>query len=736
MIYELLVAVPRPFRTLLTYAANSSIAPGSRVSVPLGNTQTIGIVISSSSGKAHQQSSSDMPLTYVIKHINRLIDDEPLLDNHLIDFLRWSCSYYHHPPGEVFFAALPTHLKGERQLPKPTYWKAIPDSSAREKLQRAKKQEAMYHWLVTIEKPVTPDEIHQQFGQGWQSYLKGLTEKGFAETCEPSPIIKDNSKAVADTLELTDEQTTCLARCTEWATEEKPQPILLHGVTGSGKTEIYLRLINFTLQQDRQILVLVPEIGLTPQLQQRFRHFFPQRTIVSMHSALNDTERLDAWMQSRNQQADIIIGTRSSVFVPCPKLGLIVIDEEHDLSFKQQEGFRYHGRDLAIKRAHMLNIPVLMGSATPAMESLHNADRGRYHYIRLNKRPGKARQPTMTVQDTRGYQLQAGLSEQTLQALRTTLERNEQAMVFINRRGFAPVLMCPSCGWQAQCPECSSNMTFHTRGSRLICHHCGTDRMADNHCPDCRGQQLTTQGQGTERIELMLQQHFRDTDVLRIDRDSTSRKGELQRHLDIVHNTERLLLVGTQMLAKGHDFPNLTLVVILDIDQALMSSEYHALERFGQLLTQVAGRAGRGNKSGQVILQTTQPEHPVLLTLLQHGYHPFARQILEERQRWTYPPFGYQALIRASAKDMEAALDTLTSIRNIMQAQSTDIILMGPIPAPMEKRAGRYRAQLLVQAKNRQLRHNNLKQLTLNEKNILNKRGVRWSIDIDPVELS
>ncbi len=327
---------------------------------------------------------------------------------------------------------------------------------------------------------------------------------------------------------------------------------------------------------------------------------------------------------------------------------------------------------------------MLLGSATPALESLHNADQGRYHYIRLNKRPGTTRPPELELQDVRGLQLQAGLSEQSLQALRQTLQRNEQAMVFINRRGFAPVLLCTACGWQAQCPSCSSNMTFHTRGSRLICHHCGTERLADQHCPDCHNSQLSTQGQGTERIELMLRQHFRDT----------------QRQLETVHNTERLILVGTQMLAKGHDFPNLTLVVILDIDQALLSAEYHAQERFGQLLTQVAGRAGRSHKSGRVILQTTQPQHPALLTLLQHGYLPFAHQLLEERRRWQYPP------------------------------------LMGPVPAPLEKRAGKYRAQLLIQAANRKTRYICLQQLTRQEKNFTVNRHVRWSIDIDPVELS
>ncbi|MEZ5535115.1 MAG: primosomal protein N' [Thiolinea sp.] len=733
MTHELLVAVARPFRTLLTYSAEQAVQPGCRVSVPLGNTQTTGIVIITSD----TTDSTDKSKSYVIKPVYKLIDEEPLFDQHLLDLLHWAWRYYHHPPGEVVTTALPVLLRGERRLPQPVYWQVCADAEWQLKLKRAPRQQEVYQWLLQQGKPVASEAILQKFGSGWHTYMQGLSDKELAEiTDRPKEHSHDIVNEVAVQLTLTAEQNTCLQQCLEWSQAEKPTPILLHGVTGSGKTEIYLRLISTVLAQGRQVLVLVPEIGLTPQLTQRFQAFFPQHNIVSLHSALNDSERLDAWLQARNQSAHIIIGTRSSVFVPCPGLGLIVIDEEHDLSFKQQEGFRYHGRDLAIKRAQMLGIPVLLGSATPALETLYNADQGRYHYVRLNQRPGTVKPPSLILQDIRGFQLRAGLSEQSLQALRQTLERNEQAMVFINRRGFAPVLLCPACGWQAQCPSCSSNMTFHTRGSRLICHHCSTERLADTHCPDCHSRQLTTQGQGTERIELMLREHFRDTDVLRIDRDSTSRKGELQRQLNIVHSTERLLLVGTQMLAKGHDFPNLTLVVILDIDQALLSAEYHALERFGQLLTQVAGRAGRSSKAGQVILQTTQPEHPVLLTLLQHGYHPFARQLLEERRRWHYPPFGYQALIRATAKDMDAALDTLADIRSIMLQYATDVTLMGPVPAPMEKRAGKYRAQLLVQAKDRKARHNCLKYLTQQEKNISNKRGVRWSIDIDPVELS
>ncbi|PIE00987.1 MAG: primosomal protein N' [Thiothrix nivea] len=734
MSYQLLVAVPRPFYTLLTYTAQDALAPGCRVTVPLGKTETTGLVISSHSCAA---SPPEQETPYVIKAIRQPIDHKALADQHLLDFLQWAWRYYHHPPGEVVFAALPVLLRGERQVPQTQYWQAITDSTAETKLKRAPRQQECYQWLSAQPHPVTAARILQQFGSGWQSYLQGLQDKQLVSvSTEPPRRSTDNATTATNTLTLTEEQNHCLQQCRAWSQADKPVPILLHGVTGSGKTEIYLRLIADCLQQDKQVLVLVPEIGLTPQLLQRFQAFFPQQTIVALHSALNDLERLDAWLQARNQQATIMIGTRSSVFVPCPRLGLIVVDEEHDLSFKQQEGFRYHGRDLAIKRAQLLNIPVLLGSATPALESLHNADQGRYHYIRLNKRPGTTRPPELELQDVRGLQLQAGLSEQSLQALRQTLQRNEQAMVFINRRGFAPVLLCTACGWQAQCPSCSSNMTFHTRGSRLICHHCGTERLADQHCPDCHNSQLSTQGQGTERIELMLRQHFRDTEVLRIDRDSTRRKGALQRQLETVHNTERLILVGTQMLAKGHDFPNLTLVVILDIDQALLSAEYHAQERFGQLLTQVAGRAGRSYKSGRVILQTTQPQHPALLTLLQHGYLPFAHQLLEERRRWQYPPFGYQALIRATGKDLDSTLDTLANIRSFLLQQAVDITLMGPVPAPLEKRAGKYRAQLLIQAANRKTRYICLQQLTRQEKNFTVNRHVRWSIDIDPVELS
>ena len=727
---RLLIAVPRPLRTLLTYTypATAQITLGCRVAVPLGHGRSIGLVI------ALAENAASTP--YQLKPIQALLDQEPLLDAHLLEFLQWAARYYHHAIGEVIFSAIPNALRAGRPLPQVLTWQAIPTPDAAAQLKRAKRQAELYQWLSQQTEPSSAQAIHTQLGASWRPILAALVDKGLvAENLSPTRIQRSSLGKLTPKLVLSEQQQACLLQCETWMQASTLQPILLQGVTGSGKTEIYLRLIETYLARGQQTLILVPEIGLTPQLVQRFSDHFPEQQISCLHSGLNDTERLQAWMDARSGQADIVIGTRSAVFTAFADLGLIIIDEEHDTSFKQQEGFRYHGRDLAIKRAQMLNIPILLGTATPALETLQNADQGRYHYLRLEQRPGKARPPSLEVQDIRGQHLHSGLSKLSLQAIQRSLERNEQAMLFINRRGFAPMLLCPACGWLAHCPACSANMTYHARKNRIICHHCGADERAEAACPACQNPQLITQGQGTERIELVLQQYFPEPPVVRIDRDTTSRKGSLERHLETVRNTERLLLVGTQMLAKGHDFPNLTLVVILDVDAALLSSEYHALERFGQLLIQVAGRSGRSDKAGHVILQTTQPQHPKLLTLLHTGYLAFARQLIEERKQWQFPPFSYQALIRAEAAEMEQALHYLEQLRLNIPAQA-GVLLMGPVPAPLEKRAERYRAQLLIQAENRQLRHLCLNYLTNQEKNSPNQKSLRWSIDIDPVELS
>lgn len=673
------VAVPRPLRTTLTYGiANEHIpAIGARVIVPLGKQLSTGLVLKVESRPPNPDEN------FELKPVQQILDETPLPDPSWLELLDWAARYYHYPIGEALFSALPVTLR----KPKPLSARmqkllAIPDANP------------------------------------------------------PSPPAGERLGMGGNLLALSDEQQLCLHTIQQWNQSDNPRPTLLHGITGSGKTEIYLRLITPLLTAGRQALVVVPEIGLTPQLLERFTRFFPGANIVCLHSALSDGERLKAWLLARSGQANIIIGTRSAIFTPAPQLGLIIVDEEHDTSLKQQEGFRYHGRDLAVKRAQMLHIPVVLGTATPSLESLYNVQAGRYHHTRLQQRPGVAKPPSLQIQDCRPFALEAGLTPPSLQAIRTTLQRGEQVMVFLNRRGFAPALFCPSCGWQASCHHCSVNMTWHARRNRLVCHHCGAEQATPDECPSCHNPKLTTQGQGTERLELVLQNTFPEFPVVRIDRDSTSRKGALEDKLATVRSNAPLILVGTQMLAKGHDFPNLTLVIILDIDQSLLSTDYRALEKLGQLLVQVAGRAGRAEKPGQVILQTSQPQHPLLHQLVGHGYTPFARQLLEERKRWHFPPFGYHALIRASASSMEKATKLLDHISQQLADSGFDIQRLGPVPAPLEKRANRYRAQLLLGSRQRASLHNAVRFIFANETKLPGRSSVRWSIDMDPMDFT
>lgn len=667
------VAIPRPLFSLFSY------------SLPAGMTAVIGGRVSVPFGQQpsiglviaiHEQDPDEM--SYTLKPVMECIDQQPMVDASVLALLQWAARYYHHPIGEVVFTALPVALR----KPKPLSTRL-------------------------------------------QKKLNALKVTTIAHT-PPSP------------LQLTADQQICLAELQAWLKKKKPKPTLLQGVTGSGKTEIYVRLIEPVLAQGKQVLVLVPEIGLTPQLVTRLTHYFGETGLVSLHSALTDGERLSVWLQAMQGQARIVIGTRSAIFTPMPHLGLIIIDEEHDASLKQQEGLRYHGRDLAIKRAQLLTIPILLGTATPSLESLYNAQRGRFSYARLTQRPHAIRKPRLQLQDSRGLALQAGLSALSLKVIKRTLERGEQVMIFLNRRGFAPTLYCPACGWQATCEHCSVNMTWHARRNRLLCHHCSAEQATPLLCPHCHSEQLTTQGQGTERLEIVLQNHFSEYEVIRFDRDATQVKGALADKLDKVRSNEPLMLVGTQMLAKGHDFPNLTLVVIVDIDQALFSTDYRALERLGQLVVQVAGRAGRAQKAGQVILQTSQPENALLQQLISQGYTAFAQQLLELRRRWGYPPFGYHALIRASsAQSMEKVLAWLEQVNQLLADLNLPVVQrLGPVPAPIEKRANRYRAQLLLGSTQRPALHQTLQYLQQHEKTLPGRAGIRWSMDVDPIDFN
>jgi len=487
------------------------------------------------------------------------------------------------------------------------------------------------------------------------------------------------------------------------------------------------------LAQEKQCLVLVPEIGLTPQTLRRFQNRFPS-PIAVLHSGLNMAQRRHAWLAAESGQARIVIGTRSAVFAPLPQLGLIVIDEEHDGSFKQQEGFRYHARDVAVVRARNFNIPIVMGSATPSLESLLNIQRGRYQCLSLPRRAGDAEPPRVRVLDVRGEKIYEGVSSPLLVSMADYLAKDAQVMLFINRRGYAPVLLCHHCGWTSSCRQCDTTMVYYAGIGRLRCHHCGAQRAAETHCPLCRAEDLLPVGYGTQRVENFIKQQFPDVEVIRVDRDSTRRKGALDAVLKKIKAGRRQILIGTQMLAKGHHFPNLQLVAVLDADQGLFSQDFRASERLAQLVVQVAGRAGRGSMPGEVLLQTHAPGHPLLGLLVRRGYGAFAQAALLEREQSAWPPYSFLALLRAEAKDKQRSQFFLNQAKQLLPAGG-ELSLFGPLPAPMEKRAGMWRGQLLIQAQKRNELQVILDNWVVKISQLPSARSVRWSLDVDPMDL-
>jgi primosomal protein N' (replication factor Y) len=508
---------------------------------------------------------------------------------------------------------------------------------------------------------------------------------------------------------------------------------VLHGVTGSGKTEVYLRLVERVLAQGRGSLVLVPEIGLTPQLVGRFRERFDAPMSV-LHSALTDHERLLAWRDAYSGRSRIVLGTRSAVFAPVADLGIIIVDEEHDASFKQHEGgFRYSARDLAVLRAQKANVPVLLGSATPALETLHNISAGRYVRLTLPRRAEQAQPPRMVLIDLRASPVRAGISTQAVQAMERHLKEEGQVLVFLNRRGYAPTLLCTACGWVAPCSECDARLTVHLSAGRLKCHHCGADAPLPERCPQC-GFKTRSVGQGTERIEESLAALFPQVARVRLDRDVVRKRGDLEEVMRQMSSGEARILIGTQMVTKGHDFPNVTLVVVLNADQGLFSTDFRAPERLAQTIVQVAGRAGRASRPGEVLIQTEFPDHPMLQSLLKEGYDGFARTALAERQAAQWPPFSRLAAVRASAKTAAATLAFLTEARNLAH-QPREVQVLGPVPAAMAKRAGRHHAQLLLESRERVALHRFLDRWLPDVEQLPNARRVRWALDVDPLEL-
>jgi len=725
------VALPAPLPKLFDYLPPAGFAapdclPGMRVKVPFGRASKIAVVV-------RLIEDSEVPAAR-LRAAEELLDARPLLSEMDLDFLQWAAGYYHHPVGEVVSAALPLRLRKRAQalpLAETLYRVVLPTEDALATVSRAPRQRAVLQALLDAPGRSLGDALLRTLCDDPGGPVRQLREKGVIESIQaepaPQPFVAVESEHV-----LNEQQQRAVAEVGK--SLGTFGAFLLQGVTGSGKTEVYLQLAHKVLQQDRSVMILVPEISLTPQLQQRFAERLGGAVSV-LHSGMGEAERERAWQRVRLGLCRVVLGTRSLVLNPVADLGLIVVDEEHDTSFKQQEGFRYSARDLAIVRAQRANCPVLLGSATPSLESLRNVEAGRYAHLQLTERAGGARPPRIDLLDIRDQPLQSGLAGPMLQALARTIEAGEQAMVFLNRRGFAPVLACYSCGWVSDCPRCDAHQTLHRASNLLWCHHCGSQRRAPQACPECGEQDLHPLGQGTEQVENFLAERFPGVPLIRVDRDATSRKGSLDKLLAQVHASEAALLVGTQMLAKGHHFPRVTLVGVMDADGGLFSADFRATERMAQLLMQVAGRAGRGDRPGRVLIQTRYPDHPLLQTLVQQGYDAFAQAALAERSEAEFPPFSYQALLRAEANKPELPRDFLQQVADWVQSiPGAEVELWGPVPAPMARRVGRFRAHLLIQSQGREQLHPVLGHLQQYLAESKAARKVRWSLDVDPVD--
>ncbi|WNC69222.1 primosomal protein N' [Thalassotalea nanhaiensis] len=730
------IALPIPMRQSFTYLVppaleQENFVKGDRVLVPFGHRNLIGVVLAVSD-ECDVQSSK-------LKAIIERLSEESRLSEQQVDFLSLCARYYHHPIGDVVTQALPVLLRQIKpvDLSPPACWlknsrltddefTAIVDGFKKS----AAKQKALLEFICEHDELTWPEIRMAGYSKAQLNALLGK-ELIVEQAVKQEPFVcKEKSINHSDKPQLSVEQSLIVSSINQQLDSFSCH--LIDGITGSGKTEVYLQIIEQVLLQNKQVLVLVPEIGLTPQTLSRFEKRF-RVPVVLHHSGLNDKERLQTWHQTKQGRAAIIIATRSGVFTPLVKPGIIIIDEEHDGSLKQQEGFRYHARDVAILRARQLNIPVVLGTATPSLETLQNALSGKYQYHQLTKRAGKSSKASISLIDMAREQVEFGLSGTLKKAIEDTLKRGEQVLIFLNRRGFAPAISCQECNWICECQRCNKPYTLHQGQNLLVCHHCGSQKRITRQCDSCGSVRLKPLGQGTEQLEQRLVELFPDYSSVRIDRDSTRRKGELAKLLQQVSDKEHQILVGTQMLAKGHHFPDVTLVAVLDVDGALFSYDFRAPEHMAQLLVQVAGRAGRESKPGKVMVQTQYPEHPLLQDLVQNGYEHFARYALIEREQAMIPPFAFQALFRAEANYPSTPQALL---RDVSQQDFTGCMVSGPIAAAQEKKAGKYRFHLLLQAKERKDLHRSVQQILTNISCHELNTKVRWSIDIDPQELS
>ncbi|WP_440215884.1 primosomal protein N' [Chromobacterium piscinae] len=719
------VAVDVPLAGTFSYLTESPVMAGSRVSVSFGNRRLCGVVVTPIPGEGVPELDAAR-----LRSIDGVLDGLPPLPEEFLALARFASDYYHHPLGQTLFTALPTGLREPRDVIRPDRRPFILTDAGLREAPPARQRARLALWQALQDGPLdlaAAKAVTPQAGKLLADWLaEGKAERA---TLEPPPL------RLGDAPALNGEQQAALDAL---SASEGFQPWLLHGVTGSGKTEVYLRLIAEQLAARRQTLVLVPEINLTPQLINRFADRFPGSRIVVQHSHLADGERMHGWLDAWHGDADVVIGTRLSVFTPLPRLGLIVVDEEHDGSFKQQDGLRYHARDLAVWRARRAGIAILLGSATPSLETVANVEAGRYKRLALNRRAhGAARLPDVRLVDTRRKKLVEGLSEAVLEALKARLSRKEMSLVFINRRGFAPVVACTACGWTSGCPHCSAKLVVHLMERKLRCHHCGWEEPVPRACPDCGDPDIKPLGEGTQRLESALQRMLPEARVLRIDRDTTSRKDAWDEVYRKVHGGEVDILVGTQMLAKGHDFGTLSLVAALGADGGLYSADFRASERLFAQLMQVAGRAGRADAPGEVLVQTQWPDHPLYQALAAHDFDGYAATLLNERRQAGFPPSTFQALLRADSPALAQATAFLRQAREALEPLAEGVLISGPAPALMARLAQRERAQLVLESPQRGALHRLLHQLPplLDGLAKTHGRALRWSLDVDPQEL-
>jgi primosomal protein N' (replication factor Y) len=736
------VALDIPLDRLFDYlSANKSVAVGQRVLVPFGKRSVIGVVIS-------MAETSEFDIAK-LKPIVEAFSDKTPIDTHLLKLIKFSAEYYQYPYGQALLSALPARLrqitpaKGRQQ-----YVYQLSDAGLNDTIERFEKRQKLLRRVfeaLQTQGFLTEADI-KAISTGAKKAINQLIEDGLVVAKSEAESTHLASQTIPVLPTLNDEQSKAVADIL--AEHAQFKAWLLHGITGSGKTEVYMQLMQAILQLDHhesveiqdakiegQILVLVPEINLTPQLEGRFQKRFPHLTLVSLHSNLSESERLHHWQLAQSGKANIVIGTRLSVFTPLPHLKMIIIDEEHDGSYKQQDSMRYHARDIALVRAKRLNIPIILGSATPSLESWFNVSQQKYALLSLRERAVTAAQlPEIDCIDTTNVNLKKGFTPQLIKALKTRIERGEQSLLFINRRGYSPVLLCSSCNWIAPCTRCSARLVVHLGKRVLRCHHCGHEQRIVSQCPDCGDADLHPTGHGTQRLEETLQELLPNARIARVDRDSISKKGALVEILDAVHANQIDILIGTQMLAKGHDFPNLTLVGVIDTDGALHSPDFRASERLFAQLMQVSGRAGRADKKGQVLIQTQFPFHELFNALRIQDYVSFANAQLEERELIQFPPYIFTALLRAEATDFFPVSELLNYAFEIGRDLKEDVTIYEPVRPQMERVKGMERAHVLMQAKARGPLQKVLRHINYNLRGNRLAAKVRWSIDVDPLE--